>query len=683
MATSPINSTASATTNPPLLEQIVHINVSFPSKLTDTNFLSWKNQIQLIIEGHDLDSFLYNSPPDPTMYNTAGETILNPQFLIWKRQDKLLNAWIRSSLSDGILAQVMTSPTCKDLWHAIETYFSINSRARLQELKGQLQSVSKGDSNCSDYLLRIRKLADELSFIGNPIPEDDLVQAALKGLGADFSSLKTSILTARCHTNFTFSDLRGLLLSHESLNSAVADSNPTAFLAGKLNKNKYQSQSKINYNFSNNPNNSIKPNSNSPFSSNSFNNQKFPNHESILAMIASGQLKIPCQICQRMGHLTKKCYKRYNKDPEWRPPPKFNAYNTFTVDSTSQDPDSSTWIVDSGSSHNVTNDVQNLNSFFSYKGTDKLHIGNGVGLEISHIGSQILQVGDYTIKLNNVLCVPKFSTNLISLSQLLLDNPSLLINFTSSSCFIKDHHLPKIPPLHITSSHGLYKFKVLPINHTLPISQVFHTSSSSSTISSRASTSTWHARLGHPSTPTTLKIINSNSLPCTRNKFTFCKHCIQAKAHILPFNPSSSTSSSPLELIHSDLWGPSPIVSYKGYKYYVIFVDDFSRFTWIYFLKNKSDVVQAFTIFKAQVENLLNTTIKILRTDGGGGQNISPLQLNFLILFIKQAAHIHHSRMVLLKGNIATLSSYHLPFYLTPPFLLGIGMRYLVAQCIS
>jgi hypothetical protein len=115
MATSPINSTASATTNPPLLEQIVHINVSFPSKLTDTNFLSWKNQIQLIIEGHDLDSFLYNSPPDPTMYNTAGETILNPQFLIWKRQDKLLNAWIRSSLSDGILAQVMTSPTCKDL----------------------------------------------------------------------------------------------------------------------------------------------------------------------------------------------------------------------------------------------------------------------------------------------------------------------------------------------------------------------------------------------------------------------------------------------------------------------------------------------------------------------------------------------------------------------------------------
>jgi hypothetical protein len=77
----------------------------------------------------------------------------------------------------------------------------------------------------------------------------------------------------------------------------------------------------------------------------------------------------------------------------------------------------------------------------------------------------------------------------------------------------------------------------------------------------------------------------------------------------LPFNPSFSSSSAPLDLIHSDLWGPSPIVSQKGMKYYVIFIDDYSRFTWIYFLKNKSDTVVAFTTFKAQVENLLNLKI--------------------------------------------------------------------------
>jgi GAG-pre-integrase domain/Integrase core domain len=145
------------------------------------------------------------------------------------------------------------------------------------------------------------------------------------------------------------------------------------------------------------------------------------------------------------------------------------------------------------------------------------------------------------------------------------------------------------------------------------ISQALHTTSSSS----RATTTTWHARLGHPSTTTTLKVINSNKLPCVRNSFTFCKDCIQAKAHVLPFTLSSSSSHSPLELIYSDVWGPSPVISSKGYKYYVTFIDDFSHFIWIYFLKNKSDVLQAFTLFKLQVENLLNTNIKTLRTDGG------------------------------------------------------------------
>jgi Reverse transcriptase (RNA-dependent DNA polymerase)/Integrase core domain len=122
--------------------------------------------------------------------------------------------------------------------------------------------------------------------------------------------------------------------------------------------------------------------------------------------------------------------------------------------------------------------------------------------------------------------------------------------------------------------------------------------------------------LGHPSTTTTIKVINTNSLPCVKNRFLFCSDCIQAKAHVLPLPISSSSTKAPLEIIHSDVWGPCPIVSSNRYKYYISFVDDYSRFTWIYFLKHKSDVCHVFFTFKSQVENLLNHTIKILRTDG-------------------------------------------------------------------
>jgi gag-polypeptide of LTR copia-type len=176
---------AFATTNPTQIDQIVHVNVLISTKLTYSNFLSWKNQIQLIIEGHDLESYLYNPPSDPTSTNTKGETILNPIFLAWKRQDKLLNAWISSSLSNSILTQVMSSPTCKDLWKALESYYSTTSRARLQDLMRQLQTVSKGDSNCTDYLLRIQKFSDELSFVGSSIPEEDLITAAINDLGSE------------------------------------------------------------------------------------------------------------------------------------------------------------------------------------------------------------------------------------------------------------------------------------------------------------------------------------------------------------------------------------------------------------------------------------------------------------------------------------------------------------------
>jgi gag-polypeptide of LTR copia-type len=392
---------ASATTHPSSVETIVHVNVPISTKLTDSNFLSWKNQIQLIVEGHDLESYLYNPPPNHTSTNVNGEMILNPIFLSWKRQDKLLNAWIRSSLSDSILAQVMSSPTCRDLWQALDGYFSITSRARVQDLKRQIQTVSKGDSNCTDYLLRIRRIADELSFIGSPISEEDLVTAAINGLGAEFSSLKTALLTIRCHSSFNFSDLRGLLLSHESMVSTTSDSNPTTFLASKPNKNRYQSQNKPSYILSSNQKSSAKTNSNSHFTSNGSNylsdgsNTSNSLSPAILAMIASGQIKIPCQICQKMGHVAKMCYKRYHNDTDWKAPPRYttdppryNAYNAQVAETSLHEPDSSNWIVDSGATHHVTNDLSNLSSFFSYKGSDKLHIGNGIGLDISHIGSQ-------------------------------------------------------------------------------------------------------------------------------------------------------------------------------------------------------------------------------------------------------------------------------------------------------
>jgi hypothetical protein len=104
-------------------------------------------------------------------------------------------------------------------------------------------------------------------------------------------------------------------------------------------------------------------------------------------------------------------------------------------------------------------------------------------------------------------------------------------------------------------------------------------------------------------------------LPYFSNKLSTCHDCLMAKSHKLPFCSSFSTTC-PLELEHSDVWGPS-LTPFNDFWYYVIFVDDFSRFTWIYFMKIKSEVPHLFSCFKSQVENLFSTKIKTLRTDGG------------------------------------------------------------------
>ena len=73
-----------------------------------------------------------------------------------------------------------------------------------------------------------------------------------------------------------------------------------------------------------------------------------------------------------------------------------------------------------------------------------------------------------------------------------------------------------------------------------------------------------------------------------------------------------------LELVHTDLWGPSPVTSLGGSRYYITFIDDSSRKVWVYFLKNKSNVFETFKKRKAMVEIETGLKVKCLRSDNGG-----------------------------------------------------------------
>ncbi|KAJ4774690.1 Gag/pol [Rhynchospora pubera] len=316
-----------------------------------------------------------------------------------------------------------------------------------------------------------------------------------------------------------------------------------------------------------------------------------------------------CQICYKRGHNARNCWwrcdMRYTDDFQSSSslPPSSGAPQAHVAQTSNASTGVTDWFLDSGATHHVTSDINNLSSFEPYEGPDQLHIGDGKGLTITHIGSATVCLGVHSIILTNVLLVPDFTKNLISLSQILADN-NLTIDFHSCFCIIKDSLTSKIL-LQGRTCNGLYL-----LTTTAPVFP-------QALIGERVAADLWHSRLGHPSFTVTRKFITDYHLPCNKTEFHMCTDCSLAKSHKLPFSCSNSLSVAPLDLIHADVWGPAPVVTSNGFRYYVVFIDDCTKFVWIFFLHSKDEVLQVFTNFKLQVENLMSSTIKILRTDGG------------------------------------------------------------------
>ena len=102
-------------------------------------------------------------------------------------------------------------------------------------------------------------------------------------------------------------------------------------------------------------------------------------------------------------------------------------------------------------------------------------------------------------------------------------------------------------------------------------------------------------------------------------QFNFqCPTCPLGKSSCLTLKTTGHQTRAPLDLISSDVWGPSPMLSFDGFHYFVIFMDARTKFIWFYPLVAKSDVFAIFHQFQALVERQLSLKIKSVQTDWGG-----------------------------------------------------------------
>ena len=272
------------------------------------------------------------------------------------------------------------------------------------------------------------------------------------------------------------------------------------------------------------------------------------------------------------------------------------------------------WIIDSGATSHVCADLSKFQEVFDASNLT-VSLPNGTTFPILHTGT--IRLSD-SLVLYDVLHVPSFHFNLISVHALLHHN-NCSAHFYPDHCFLQD----------LSQASMIGKGDVFNSLYILDLS------ASSPTVlpagfcgSLSVNSTTWHNRLGHPSAAKLQVLSDALSLPSSSlSCHEHCSVCPLAKQKRLSFPFHNHKSDTPFALLHLDIWGPFSIEPVAGHKYFLTIVDDATRVTWVYMLRNKSDVSHVFPAFITLIQTQYNAQLKVIRTD-----NAPELQFTDLIL---------------------------------------------------
>lgn len=190
---------------------------SIPTKLTNSSYILWCNQVQPVIKGHGLSYFLV-APIIPSRFDTVADCnagIVLKEYLNWEKQDQFLLSWLQSTISDITLPHRVGCNTSWHLWEKLHTHFHSIAHTKKRQLRMDLRNVSLDNRKITDYLLHIQTLTDSLTSIGDFVSQSERVDIILEGLPMEYESSVTFIYNKS--KPMSVDDVESLLLDHQSL----------------------------------------------------------------------------------------------------------------------------------------------------------------------------------------------------------------------------------------------------------------------------------------------------------------------------------------------------------------------------------------------------------------------------------------------------------------------------------
>jgi transposase InsO family protein len=317
-----------------------------------------------------------------------------------------------------------------------------------------------------------------------------------------------------------------------------------------------------------------------------------------------------CFTCAKPGHYAREC-----PDAKWKPsPPTKKSANTVETEvgssgygnllpstfSVCHSPD---WWVDTGANIYVCADIS-LFSVYQAGRAGSLLMGNGARAAVRCVGSVDLKLTSRkTVQLKNMHHVPSIKKNLISGSLLCRDGYKLV--FESNKC--------------VVSKYDTFVGKDYESERLFRLSLVDTCFKSTNHVASNVETNIWHSRLC---------LVNFGCMSCLAGlnlipkfdviKSSKCHVCVEAKQPHKPHKAAMASELVPLELIHSNVCEMNGILTKGGKRYFITFIDDCTKFCYVYLMKTKDEALYYFKIYKAEVENQIENKVKQLRSDHGG-----------------------------------------------------------------
>lgn len=357
-----------------------------------------------------------------------------------------------------------------------------------------------------------------------------------------------------------------------------------------------------------------------------------------------------CHICGKPGHFAKSCFWKNKKKQSKMDNKKSN--NVLFASFLTSSANSNEWYVDSGATQHMTKSEHFVHGKQKSE-HDQITVANNNKLTVACVGDIPMTLTNGKSKidstLKNVKCVPDLCTNLLSVSQMAKKGHSII--FKSDYCHIFDKNRKLIASASMVNDLYRLNGQAKENNSTNSESEPYKA------LIAKTSSAIWHRRMGHICQSNLKKVKNSTiGMECNEIKDKInCKVCAIGKQSRAPFKHTGTHAKAILELVHSDICGPMPVKSFGGNKYFVTFIDDFSRNVTVVPIKEKSQALSEFIKFKTICENQFSKKVmKIIRTDNGKeyvNHDFDQYLLKHGIIHQKSAPYVHEQLGVAERMN--------------------------------